>query len=53
MRAITSILNPKFSYRPSAETDIRKTFAKYRKEQREADRKASESKLAKRRIVAA
>lgn len=32
------LLDPSFTYRKAAETDIRKTFAKFRKEQR--DRKS-------------
>ena len=31
-----SILDPSFRYTPSAETDIRKTFARIRREQRQA-----------------
>jgi len=28
------ILDPKFKYTPAAQTDIRRTFARYRREQR-------------------
>lgn len=31
------ILNPKWTYIPSAETDLRKTFARLRREQKTAD----------------
>lgn len=53
MRPITSILNPDRKYVSSSKTDLKKTFARIRRELAEADRKASESKLAKRRIVGA
>lgn len=32
-----SILDPKFRYVPAAATDIRKTFARIRREQKQAD----------------
>jgi hypothetical protein len=38
MRPARSILDPKFKYVPAAQTDIRKTFAKYRRLQRMQDR---------------
>ena len=34
---MTSILNREFRYVPAAATDIRKTFARVRREQREAE----------------
>jgi len=33
-----SILDPSFHYTPSVETDLRKTFARIRREQRERER---------------
>jgi len=33
-----SILDPSFHYTPSVETDIRKTFARIRREQRDRER---------------
>ena len=33
-----SILDPTFRYTPSVQTDLRKTFARIRREQRSADR---------------
>lgn len=38
-----SILDPKFRYTSSVETDLRKTFARVRREQREAE--AEEARL--------
>ena len=41
-----SILDPTFRYTPSVQTDLRKTFARIRREQRSADRGgASEDSL--------
>jgi hypothetical protein len=38
-----SLLDPKFKYRSSAKTDLRKTFARIKREQRKAQSQASES----------
>lgn len=49
-----SILDPKFKYVPSASTDIRKTFARVRREQAAAEKAATVSvpKVTKFRKVA-
>lgn len=41
-----SILDPAFRYVPAVETDLRKTFARVRKEQRDADRARAELEAA-------
>jgi hypothetical protein len=38
-----SLLDPKFKYRSSAKTDLRKTFARIKREQRKAQSQTSES----------
>ena len=38
-----SILDPTFRYTPSVQTDLRKTFARIRREQRAADRAGADS----------
>lgn len=38
-----SILDPSFKYVPAAKTDLRKTFARIRREMREADRQAPQA----------
>ena len=40
-----SILDPSFRYTPSAETDLRKTFARIRREQRRAQTSVSKAAL--------
>lgn len=44
---MTDILNPKFRYRPSFETDIRKTFERIRREKRLAQERAEAEAKAK------
>jgi len=41
-----SILDPKFRYRSSVSTDLKKTFARVRRAQREAAKAAEEAKAA-------
>jgi hypothetical protein len=41
-----SILDSAFRYTPSAQTDLRKTFARLRREQRQADITRIKSKIA-------
>ena len=45
------ILDATFRYRPSFETDIRKTFQRVRREQREARREERESREANVRVL--
>jgi hypothetical protein len=40
----TSLLNPKFRYTPAAKTDVRRTFARIRREQ--AERQQQQEKRA-------
>lgn len=49
-RRATSLLDPKFAYTPSAQTDLKKTFARIRREQRaqeQSNRDAAEERLRK------
>lgn len=47
-----SILDPKFRYINSSSTDIRKTFARIRRQQAEEKRRAEEAEAETRRVVA-
>jgi len=40
-----SILDPSFHYTPSVETDLRKTFARIRREQRKSQKTAAPSNV--------
>ena len=46
-----SILNPEFRYTPSVETDLRKTFARIRREQRRAQEALSVAEAEARKKV--
>jgi hypothetical protein len=49
---VSRILDPKFKYRPSFETDVRKTFERVRRELREREaRQAERDAPAKSRVV--
>jgi len=49
--AMKSILDPSFRYVPSAETDIRKTFNRIRRELAKARPAASPARLSSARVV--
>lgn len=46
-----SILDPSFRYIPSASTDLRKTFARVRKEQRQARARELPAAVAEHRVL--